>query len=72
VSDLLRLHIEDVLSERGKVMDRIVIKEQKTGKSKNFPIGMNAKKAIEEYLEKRVSYLHAEPLDRLHFVRQKN
>jgi len=62
VSDLLRLNIEDVLSEKGKVMDRIVIKEQKTGKIKNFPIGGNAKKAIEEYLEKRASYLLAEPL----------
>jgi len=62
VSDLLRLNIEDVLSEKGKVMDRIVIKEQKTGKTKNFSIGANAKKAIEEYLEKRASYLRAEPL----------
>jgi len=47
VSDLLRLNIGDVLSEKGKVIDRIVIKEQKTGKIKNFPIGTNAKKAIE-------------------------
>ena len=62
VSDLLRLNIEDVLNERGKVLERITIREKKTGKTKGFPISGNAKKAIEEYLEKRGSYLRSEPL----------
>ncbi|MFD1674076.1 site-specific integrase [Alicyclobacillus fodiniaquatilis] len=62
VSDLLRLNIEDVLSERGKVLDRITIREKKTGKAKTFPISNNSRKAIEEYLEKRASYLRSEPL----------
>lgn len=47
ISDLLRLTIEDV---SGK--DRIIIKEDKTGKSKNFPLADNCKKAIAEYLKK--------------------
>lgn len=62
VSDLLRLNIEDVVSERGKVLDRITIREKKTGKTKTFPISSNSKKAIEEYLEKRPSYLRSDPL----------
>ncbi|MFB5193153.1 site-specific integrase [Alicyclobacillus fastidiosus] len=62
VSDLLRLNIEDVMSEKGKVLDRITIREKKTGKTKTFPISSNSKKAIEEYLEKRTSYLRSEPL----------
>lgn len=43
VSDLLRLNIEDVVSEKGKVLDRITIREKKTGKTKDFPISSNSK-----------------------------
>ncbi|MFD1676025.1 site-specific integrase [Alicyclobacillus fodiniaquatilis] len=62
VSDLLRLNIEDVLNERGKVLDRITIREKKTGKAKTFPISSSARKSIEEYLEKRSPYLRSDPL----------
>jgi len=37
VSDLLRLNIEDVLSEKGKVMDRIVTQGAKNEKDQEFP-----------------------------------
>lgn len=45
ISDLLRLTVEDVVSS-----DRIVIKEQKTGKTKDFPLSQSCKDAIKEYL----------------------
>lgn len=47
ISDLLKLKIEDV---RGK--DRVTIREQKTGKSKDFPLSDICKKAIENYIKK--------------------
>src|SRR5579875_1148414 len=62
VSDLLRLNIQDVVNERGKVLNRITVREKKTRKTKGFPISNNSRKAIEEYLEKRGSYLRSEPL----------
>ena len=56
VSDLLALKIEDVLDERGKVRDRINLREKKTGKMKDFPIGANAKKSLMEYISSRGEY----------------
>ncbi len=53
VSDLLALHIEDVADERGKPLDRIVLREKKTGKAKDFPLSASAQKAIREYLDTR-------------------
>ena len=51
VSDLLALKVSDVMDDRGNVRDRISMREKKTGKSKDFPIGKNARKAIQEYME---------------------
>ena len=48
ISDLLKLTVEDV---HGK--DRITIREQKTGKSKNFPLSDTSKKVIAEYLKQQ-------------------
>lgn len=45
ISDLLKLTVEDV-----KNQDRISIREQKTGKMKDFPLSETCKKAINEYL----------------------
>lgn len=50
ISDLLNLKIEDVMDMKRKIKDRITLREQKTGKVKNFPIADTAKKAIMEYL----------------------
>jgi len=50
ISDLLHLKIEDVMDMKRKIKDRITLREQKTGKVKNFPIADTAKKAIMEYL----------------------
>jgi Site-specific recombinase XerD len=45
ISDLLTLKIGDV-----KEIDRITIREKKTGKPKDFPLADTCKKAIQEYL----------------------
>lgn len=45
ISDLLLLTIDDV---KGK--NRIVLREKKTGKFKDFPLSDTCKKAIQEYL----------------------
>ncbi len=50
VSDLLALKVSDVMDNKGNVKDRISMREKKTGKSKDFPIGKNARKAIQEYM----------------------
>jgi integrase len=46
ISDLLLLTVTDV-----KDKDRILLREKKTGKSKDFPLSDTCKKAIKEYLE---------------------
>jgi integrase len=45
ISDLLKLTIEDV------TQDRIIIREQKTGKSKDFPLSATCRQAIDDYLK---------------------
>jgi len=50
ISDLLNLIVKDVMDKKRKIKDRITLREQKTGKVKNFPIADTAKKAIMEYL----------------------
>ena len=46
VSDLLKLSVEDVREK-----ERITLREQKTGKTKDFPLSDTCKKAIAEYLK---------------------
>ncbi|HYF91535.1 MAG TPA: site-specific integrase [Symbiobacteriaceae bacterium] len=62
VSDLLNLTIGDVVDHQGKPLDRITLREQKTGKAKSFPISTTAAKAIKEYLATRPSAGSADPL----------
>src|SRR3989304_3942563 len=50
ISDLLKLNISDVIDEKGKVIDRIDIRERKTGKAKTFPFNTNAYNALTEYI----------------------
>ncbi len=50
ISDLLNLKISDVV-EGKKIKDRISLREQKTGKVKDFPIGATSVKALKEYLD---------------------
>lgn len=50
VSDLLQLKIGDVCDAKGKVKERLELKEQKTGKTKEFPLSATARKAVEDFL----------------------
>ncbi len=50
ICDLLNLKIKDVMDKKRKIKDRITIREQKTGKIKNFPIADTVKKVLMEYL----------------------
>jgi len=55
ISDLLPLTVEDV-----KEKERITVREKKTGKTKDFPLSINCKKALAEYLkDKETGYLFA-------------
>jgi len=49
ISDLLNLKVSDVYDENGKVRERILVKEIKTSKSKNFPFNNSVKSALNEY-----------------------
>lgn len=51
ISDLLSLTVEDVTTDKGAVRDRIAVRESKTGKTKDFPVGPSARKAIKEYID---------------------
>ncbi|QQE81076.1 site-specific integrase [Alicyclobacillus sp. SO9] len=62
ISDLLSLHVRDVLDDEGEVKSRIQLRERKTGKRKDFPVSMNAKRAIVEYLRERPECQPQEPL----------
>jgi integrase len=50
VSDLLGLKVSHVLDEEDRIKDRITIREDKTGKVKDFPVEETAKKALKKYL----------------------
>lgn len=50
VSDLLQLRVAEVIDEKGKVRDRITVREKKTGKTKTFPFSDTVIKALHEYL----------------------
>lgn len=52
ISDLLKLRISDI-SERGKIKDRIRLREKKTNKFKDFPLSKSTKSALKEYLKTR-------------------
>jgi site-specific recombinase XerD len=62
ISDLLSLRVSDVIDEKGKIKDRIVVRERKTNKAKNFPISDVAHKAIELYLQARNNINQDDPL----------
>lgn len=66
ISDLLKLRISDV-SEKGKIKERIRLRENKTKKSKDFPLSNSTKSALKEYLKTR-EYNENEPL----FISRKN
>jgi integrase len=62
VSDLLKLTVGDVVDDSGKPLDRIILREKKTGKGKSFPISATAARAIRDYLATRSDAGADEPL----------
>jgi len=58
IGDLLKLTIADVIDGKGKPKDRITLREQKTGKAKDFPMGSTTIKALKEYLDSRADLGH--------------
>jgi site-specific recombinase XerD len=62
IGDLLKFKIADVLDERGKVKERIQLREKKTNKTRDFPLGSQSTKAIHDYLDERKNYLYSDPL----------
>lgn len=53
--DLLSLKIKDV-TDGNIIFDTVTIKEQKTGKTRNFALNKNAKEAIKIYLDSLTDY----------------
>lgn len=49
ISNLLPLKVEDIM-EAGKIKDRLQLREQKTNKSKDFPLSKSVQKALKDYL----------------------
>ena len=66
ISDLLKLKISDI-SDKGRIKDRIRLREKKTNKFKDFPLSNSTKSALKEYLKAR-EYNENEPL----FISRKN
>ena len=53
ISDLLKLRVRDVLIQgkrRPQIADRILLREKKTGKSRDFPLNVPARSALGEYI----------------------
>jgi integrase len=61
-SDLLSLTIGDVMDEKGKIRERIRMRETKNDNLRNIMISPKAAKAIKEYLASRDGYSLEDPL----------
>jgi len=62
ISDLLSLKVGSVADDSGNLLDAVIIREQKTGKTKQFPINKSAKRALADYLMTRPHFSPNEPL----------
>jgi integrase len=62
IGDLLALSVGHVLDNEGKIAQALELREQKTGKTKRFPINESLKEALLDYLAERQGCDHSEPL----------
>jgi integrase len=62
IGDLLSLSVGDVLDEGGNIVLWLDLKEQKTGKTKRFPLNSAVKNALSDYLSQRRCSDRSEPL----------
>jgi integrase len=67
ISDLLRLKVEDVQDEKGRILEYLDLTEKKTKKQRLIYINDEAKSALEYFLEKTKIY----ELDRYLFISDK-
>ena len=51
ISDLLRLRMRDIVDSKGRPVSRISLREGKTNKPKNFPLGNTSVRAINLYIK---------------------
>ena len=62
IGDILSLKVGCVADGSGNVLDFVVMHEQKTGKTKQFPINKSAKRSLAVYLKTRPHLTPDEPL----------
>ena len=62
IGDLLRLTVGDVRLSKTQWVERLVVVEQKTGKTKECPLSAAVKKALGEYLATRPTAQRTDPL----------
>ena len=62
IGDLLSLKIGNVADDSGNVLDAVAIYEQKTGKTKQFPINKSVKRVLAAYLRTRPHFTPDDPL----------
>ena len=67
ISDLLELKMKDIADKKGAPVKRISLREQKTGKAKDFPLGKSSVKAIAVYIKSVGAY---EPCDYVFFSKK--
>jgi site-specific recombinase XerD len=70
IGDLLALTVGEVVDGK-KIKDRLEIREEKTKKAKDFPIGEMAKKALRDYLIDRFGKLERAQLTEPLFLSKK-
>jgi integrase len=51
ISDILKMKVNDVLTEKGKAKEFVELREEKTGKSRRIVFADNVQKAILDYLK---------------------
>lgn len=51
ISDILSLRVNDVIDNKGRIKERISIREKKTGKIKDFPLSDTVLKSINLYIK---------------------
>lgn len=62
VGDLLRLNLSDVYTPTWDFKEYVRVKESKTGKTKEFPLGEKTRMAVAEYMNTRKTASLSEPL----------
>jgi integrase len=62
IGDLLSLSVGDVTDDEGKIVETIILKEQKTGKSKRIAVNDSIKKSLSVYLMEHKVSNRSEPL----------